>query len=50
MTIKEIALQLLEKYEEAETSVIWEYSGDIEEDLERLHKYCDRKRKEIEQA
>ena len=36
-TLKGIALELLQKYEESETSVIWEYSGDIE----KSEKYLD---------
>ena len=28
--LKDIALELLQKYEESETSLIWEYSGDID--------------------
>lgn len=35
-TLKSIALELLQKYEESETSVIWEYSGDIEKSEENL--------------
>lgn len=29
-TIKEIALELLDKYAEAQRGIIWEYSGDID--------------------
>ena len=29
-TVKEIALELLDKYEEAQRGIIWEYSGDID--------------------
>ena len=35
--LKSIALELLQKYKESETSVIWEYSGDIE----KSEKYLD---------
>jgi hypothetical protein len=37
-TIKEIALELLDKYAIAQESVIWEHSGNIEEDVENLRK------------
>ena len=36
-TLKSIALELLQKYEESETSVIWEYSVDIK----KSEKYLD---------
>ena len=29
-TLKEIALELLDKYAEAQRGIIWEYSGDID--------------------
>lgn len=50
MTLKEIALELLEKYKGAEEAVIWEYSVDIEGELETLHKYCEKRRKQIEET
>lgn len=34
--LKSIALELLQKYEESETSVIWEFSGDIAKSEENL--------------
>lgn len=37
-TIKEIALELLDKYAIAKESVIWEHSGNIDEDVENLRK------------
>ena len=37
VTLKDIALELLQKYEESETSLIWEYSGDID----KSEKYLD---------
>lgn len=35
-TLKSIALELLQKYEETQTSLIWEYSGDIDKSEENL--------------
>ena len=34
--LKDIALELLDKYQESETSLIWETSGDVQNDLELL--------------
>lgn len=39
--LKQIALELLEKYSDAQYSVIYEYSCSIEKDLEELQKECD---------
>ena len=38
--LKLVANALLAKYEEEATAVIWEYSGNIDESLDRLHKEC----------
>lgn len=35
-TLKSIALELLQKYEETQTSLIFEYSGDIDKSMENL--------------
>ena len=48
--IKEIALDLLNKYEKAEESVIWEYSGDIDGDVEQLKRLVNKYRDEIERS
>lgn len=48
--LKEIALELLEKYRLSETSVIWEMSGSISEDITRLEYECNYMRKQIEKA
>lgn len=48
MTLKKIALELLEKYRDAEEAVIWEYSGDIEKALQKLSDECDAYLKAIE--
>ena len=37
-TIKEIALELLDKYAIAQESVIWEHSSNIDEEVEDLRK------------
>lgn len=50
MTLKEIALALLKKYESSETDVIWEYSGDIEKSLDHLGEEVEKWRKKIEEA
>lgn len=39
-SLKDIALELLDKYEDSETHVIWEYSGSIDEDLKELEDEC----------
>ena len=49
-TLKEIALELLEKYRDSETSVIWEDSGHIEESIKKLSEECDEYMKAIEDA
>jgi hypothetical protein len=48
MELKKIALELLEKYRDAQTTVIWEYSGDIEIALQVLSDECDAYLKAIE--
>lgn len=48
--IKEIALDLLNKYEEAKESVIWEYSGDIDGDVAQLKMLVNKYRDEIERS
>lgn len=47
-TLKDVALELLALYQDAQTSVIWEYSGSISEDTQRLNDKCGAYRKEIE--
>ena len=47
-TIKEIALELLNKYYEAEESRIWERSGDIDGDLAELQELVIKYKHEIE--
>ena len=49
-TLKEIALELLEKYGESESTVISEYSCKIGEDLGALKKEIEDYRKEIDNA
>ena len=49
-TLKEIALELLEMYRGSETSLIWEYSGDIEGSIKKLSEECDEYMKAIEEA
>ena len=48
--IKEIALELLAKYEDAEESNIWEHSVGITQDEEELHQEVDVYRKRIDSA
>lgn len=48
--LKEIALELLEKYRLSETGLIWETSGSISEDITRLEYECNYMRKQIEKA
>lgn len=48
MTLKEIALEILEKYHDSEISVIYEYSGAIYKDLDDLSAEIDRYTKQIE--
>lgn len=50
MTLKEIAFKLLDKYTDAEESVIWEYSGHIDEDLDALKAERDKWQKMIEES
>lgn len=47
-TLKEIALELLEKYRRSETGLIWEMSGSISEDITKLEYECNYIRKQIE--
>ena len=49
-TIKEIALELLEKYEYAETTVIWEYSGNIDKEIKDLKREVAKYKKEIKES
>ena len=49
-TLKEIALDLLEMYNEAESGIIWEYSGSIENSLKALEIEVSKIRQEIEEA
>ena len=48
MELKEIAMELLNKYRDAKTDVIWEYGGDIEKELQELSDECDAYLKAIE--
>ena len=48
--LKEIALELLNKYNNSERNVIWEYSGSIDRDLNELEDECKWYREEIEAA
>ena len=50
MKLKEIALELLEKYQEAEETVIWEYSSSIDRHLSELYQECEDYRKLIEEG
>ena len=47
-TLKEIALELVDKYYGSETTVIWGYSGNIDRAIEQLDKECNAYRAEIE--
>ena len=49
-TLKQIAIELLEKYEASETTCIYEYSGDINSATKELDKEIAEYRKEIEQT
>ena len=49
-TIKEIALELLDKYATAQESVIWEHSGNIDEDVENLRKEVANYKDEIKRS
>lgn len=48
--LKEIALELLNKYNNSERNVIWEYSGSIDQDLNELEDECKWYHEEIEAA
>lgn len=48
-TLKEIALELLEKYRKSEETGIYECSGFIKADLASLETECDELRKQIEE-
>ena len=48
--LKQIAMELLEKYWQAETSLIWEYSGNISEEEKLLDEECREYRKRIEEC
>lgn len=50
MTLKEIAIELLEKYEASETTCICEYSGNINKSLDILDKEVKKYHKMIERA
>ena len=50
MTLKEIAIELLEKYEAAESGFIWEYSSDIRSSEKSLKEEIKRYRKMIDKA
>lgn len=45
-----IALELLEKYYDAKTTCIWEYSGHIKKSMDELDKECERYRELIREA
>lgn len=47
-TLKQIAIELLEKYKEEKTAVIWEYSGHIRDDEEELKREVEKYKEEIE--
>lgn len=49
-TLKEIALELLEKYRLSETGLILETSGSISEDITRLEYECNYMRRQIEKV
>lgn len=48
--LKKIALELLEKYEDAETDSIYEMSGNISQDLKILEKEVEDYKKKIEET
>lgn len=48
--LKDIALELLDKYKDSETHVIWECSGSIDKDLKDLEDEYKWYHKEIEAA
>ena len=50
MTLKEIALELLDKYRDSEEGLIWEYSGNIQKSMENLDNICNTYRSMIAEA
>ena len=50
MNLKQIALDLLKKYKEAERALIWEYSGNISKAETELEKECEHYKALIELA
>ena len=48
MTLKQIAFALLDKYKEAKTGIIWEYSDHILEELGELDEFYEDCRKLID--
>ncbi len=46
--LKQIALELLEKYEESEEGLIWEYSGEIEKDTAELKTEVEQYKERVE--
>lgn len=46
-TLRDVALELLAAYESSERAVIWEYSGSIEDDEEKLENMVKAYREEI---
>ena len=49
-TVKEIALELLDKYAEAQRGIIWEYSGDIDGTTKALEEEVKEYENEINNA
>lgn len=49
-TLKEIALELLEKYKRSETTVVYEYGSDIDAELSDLETEYQKYKNEIETA
>lgn len=47
--LKKIALELLSKYKNSEENVIWEYSGNIQEDTDNLVAEVEKYRERIEE-
>lgn len=50
MCLKEIAIELLNKYEEAQTALICEYSDHVDSALEKLRIECEEYLRKIESA
>ena len=48
--LKQIAMELLEKYRQSERSMIWEYSGNIRESERLLEEECREYKKRIEEC